>query len=92
MTPNSAFTANTDDGVSRRAFLVGKGPLAKTSDPKAEQEGLMQLAAGAYLSYKNPHSHRTVTLNEPLDAQEMVMIASHLLRIVDARSATLPTP
>jgi hypothetical protein len=60
------------------------------TDPPSEREGLMHLAAGAILSYKNPHSHRTVTIAETLEAQEMVMLASHLLRIVADRTAGKP--
>lgn len=71
--------------LMRRAFHPETGPLTRRSDPMAEREGLAALGAGAILSYKNPHSHRTITLTEPLEAQEMVMLASHLLRIVDNR-------
>jgi Protein of unknown function (Hypoth_ymh) len=43
------------------------------------------LFAGAIGSYKNPHSHRTLNLSDPREAQEQVMLATYLLRIVDTR-------
>lgn len=72
--------------LMRLAFRPEHGPLARKDDHKGEQEALMTLFAGAIGSYKNPHSHRTVEMNDPCEAREMVMLASHLLRIIDERA------
>ena len=79
--------AETDIGVPlmRRAFDPANGPLSDSTQPEAEREALAHLFAGAIGSYKNPHSHRTVAITDHIEAQEMVMLASHLLRIVDSR-------
>lgn len=85
------FSAN-DIGVPlmRKAFDKSSGPLSDMSQPEGEREALANLFVGAIGSYKNPHSHRTVTINDPTEAQEMVIFASHLLRIVDSRRKANP--
>ena len=68
--------------LMRKAFDVESGPLTDRSLPKAEREAVAHLFAGALGRYKNPHSHRDIELafNE---AFEMLLVASHLLRILD---------
>ena len=81
----AAKCADADIGVAlmRKAFQKG-GPLADATALEAEQQALAHLFAGAIGSYKNPHSHRSVTI-ESTEAAEMIVLASHLLGIMDKR-------
>jgi uncharacterized protein (TIGR02391 family) len=65
--------------------LISPGPLTDTALPSAEQQAMAHLFSGAIGLYKNPQSHRNVP-TEAIDAAEVIVFASHLLRIVDRLS------
>jgi len=78
---------DTDLGVDlmRKAFATMDGPLTDMSLPKAECEAIAHLFSGAIGAFKNPNSHREVGLNDAGKAAELLMLASHLMRIIDER-------
>jgi uncharacterized protein (TIGR02391 family) len=78
----------TDIGVPlmRKAFDKTAGPLSDAGAPDdAEKDAMSHLFAGAIGLYKNPGSHRNVSVKDPSEAVELILLASHLLRIVEHR-------
>ena len=70
--------------LMRDAFNPKTGPLSDAQEVPGEQTALMELFAGAIGYFKNPGSHRDVELTA-IEAAEAIMLASRLLRIVEAR-------
>ena len=72
--------------LMRKAFDVEKGPLTDMAVEAGEREACAALFVGAIGSYKNPQSHREVNLSDPARALEVVLLANHLLSLIDLRA------
>ena len=70
---------------------ITPGPLTDTTLPISEQKGMADLFSGAISLYKNPQSHRNVP-TEANDAAEVIVFASHLLRMVDRLAPASSSP
>jgi hypothetical protein len=72
--------------LMRKAFHPDSGPLTDLSRVAGEREAEMHLSSGAIGHAKNPASHRDV---EPgaQEAARLIVFASHLISIVEQRSA-----
>lgn len=60
----------TDIGIALmlKAFDNLTGPLTDQNQLEAKRDALAHLFSGSIESYKNPHSHRTVTIDDPQEA------------------------
>jgi uncharacterized protein (TIGR02391 family) len=74
----------TDIGASLVAKAMGKDdPPIRFSDVKAEQESAYFLYRGALGSFKNPLSHRSLEISDPVKTFECLALASLLIRMLE---------
>lgn len=71
--------------LMRQAFDSESGTLRDATQPKPEREATAHLFAGAIGLYKNPYNHRNIPITAE-EAAELIIFASHLLRIIDSRA------
>jgi uncharacterized protein (TIGR02391 family) len=86
---NACEFGNERYGVQlmRDAFHSERGPLTDLAALVPEREARAALFVGLIGSYKNPLSHQDLDMDDPHEAIEMIILSSHLLRIVSSRVA-----
>ena len=77
--------------LMRKAFDPKTGPMRDDTATDMEKLAISEMFAGLIGAYKSPRSHRHVVL-DAVEAAEIIVFASHLLKIVDARAAKLDKP
>jgi uncharacterized protein (TIGR02391 family) len=87
---NAGGFSPTDIGapLMRKAFDPKTGPLRDDTARDMEQLAISEMFAGLIGAYKTPSSHRQVVL-DAAEAAEIIVIASHLLKIVDDRATKM---
>ena len=69
--------------LMRQAFHPEKGALTDKKRVLAEREATTHLFAGAIGLFKNPSSHRDISLDDPGEAAELILFANYLIRLAD---------
>lgn len=71
--------------LMKAAFHPDTGILIDLDQERPERKALFLLFNGAIGLFKNPHSHRNVELDNPLEASELIGFANYLMRVIEDR-------
>jgi uncharacterized protein (TIGR02391 family) len=71
--------------LARRVFHDDNGMLTDPAAEISERQAMAHLFAGTLGVLKNPHSHRNVDVEDAADAASLIMFASYLVKIIEAR-------
>ena len=83
-----ASTPEKDGTPMMQAVFAGENPILRlnalrTQTDRNEQEGYKFIFAGAMLGIRNPRAHEHEVADEAAVAIEMLVLANHLLRLLD---------
>lgn len=83
----SGLTLEDGAPLMRKAFSANSPVLElnklTTQSEKNEQQGYMDLFAGAMIGIRNPRAHDHQIQDDPDVALEMIVFANHLMRMLD---------
>jgi len=69
-------------GLMRKAFNPSNGVLADPQRLPAEQSGISDLFAGVMGFHRNRQAHQGAVVSDPKEAAEILILISHLLRLL----------
>ena len=76
-----------------RTVLSAKNPVLRLNDlatlsDKNEQQGYMEMLAGAMIGIRNPRSHENDFVDRPEEALELLVMANHFMRVLNKATPT----
>jgi len=87
-------TGSQRDGADLMKWAFSpKNPILKINDMKSksrvsQQQGYMEILAGCMTGIRNPRAHQHKYHDDPNSALEMILLANHLVRLINSAVKT----